>query len=120
MNEKFIKKLLELGFKKEIDNLYSFANKDKLYSTLNYWETFIYFENNKYFLSTNGDLVENFDAPDIDIIYMLEEIKKEIGKFGCYLDVSKIVKEVNINDFENELDLFTKAVKNVDKMYKDL
>ena len=51
---------------------------------------------------------------------MLEEIKKEIGKFGCYLDVSKIVKEVNINDFENELDLFTKAVKNVDKMYKDL
>ena len=51
---------------------------------------------------------------------MLEDIKDEIGKFGCYLNGSKIVKEINLNSFENDLDDFVSAVYKVDKMYEDL
>lgn len=118
MNSFITQKITSLGFKKENESIYSLVNKDKLFTTRNYWETFFYYENNHYYLSNNGDLVENFDAPDIDLEYELEQIKNAISKFGCYLDVSRIVKDVDINNFETELENFTKAVLAVDDIYK--
>lgn len=120
MDKAIEKKLIFLGFKKEIDNLYSLVIKDKLYTTNNMWELFIYFEKDNYYLSNNGDLVENFDAPDIDIMYALKEIKDIISKFGCYLDVSRIVKVIDISNLENEIDNFTGAVNAVDNLYKEI
>ena len=122
MDLNFIEKLLKLGFVKEksLETMYYFENEDKLFTTQSRWLTFVYFENDTYYISNNGDLVENFDAPNIDIIYMLKEIKTEIEKLGCYLDVSRIVKETTIESFEEDLKKFYNAIKIVDKMYKDL
>lgn len=122
MDQNFVEKLLKLNFVKvkRIDNIYYFDNEDKLYTTLSRWITFVYFENDKYYISNNGDLVENFDAPNIDIDYMLETIKKEIGKFGCFLNVSRIVKETTLETFEEDLENFNKAIKIVDNLYREL
>jgi hypothetical protein len=65
-------------------------------------------------------LVEYFDAPDINIDYVLEEINREIKKYGCYLNVSKIVKEIDVNNLENNLQDYLKAVSKVDKIYEEL
>ena len=123
MNKEFVKKLISLGFnkcRKDLDTIYCYDNEDKLFTTMNRWTTFVYFENDKYYISNNGDLVENFDAPDIDIYFMLKEIKNEIAKFGCSLNVSRITKEFEIEDFEKAIEDFKKAIYSVDDMYKKI
>jgi len=120
MDKLFEQKLNDLGFKKELENIYSFVIDEKLFTTGKDWLLFIYFENDNYYLSNNGDLVENFDAPDIDIMYALKEIKDIISKFGCYLDVSRIVKIISISNFENEIENFISAVNAVDNLYKEI
>lgn len=120
MDQVFNKKLLSLGFEQKLETLFSVIVEDKLFATLNKWEVFAYFEDGKYYFSNKGDLVESFDAPDIDIDFMIERIKEEIAKFGCFLNVSKIVKEINLETLENDLDDFVSAVYRVDQMYKEL
>ena len=105
MDKLFEQKLNDLGFKKELENIYSFVIDEKLFTTGKDWLLFIYFENDNYYLSNNGDLVENFDAPDIDIEYSLKEIKKIISEYGCFLDVSRIVKVININNLNEEINV---------------
>ncbi|MBQ8425632.1 MAG: hypothetical protein IJX17_06385 [Clostridia bacterium] len=120
MDKLFEQKLNDLGFKKELENIYSFVIDEKLFTTGKDWLLFIYFENDNYYLSNNGDLVENFDAPDIDIEYSLKEIKKIISEYGCFLDVSRIVKVININNLNEEINVFINAVKSVDNLYKKI
>ena len=122
MNQDYIKKLKLLGFEREknSDSIYYFDNQDKLYATQSRWTTFVYYENNTYYISNNGDLVENFDAPNIDIYKVIEIIKNKIEKFGCYLDTSRIVKETTLETFEDDLKKFYNAVKVIDKIYRDL
>lgn len=121
MMDQFVKSQLEkLGFEQKIETLFSLVRKDRLHATLNYWEIFAYYEDGKYYFSDNGELVETFDAPDIDIVTMLEEIKGQIKKFGCRLNVSKIVKEINLKTLEKDFNDFVSAVLLVDKIYKEL
>lgn len=121
MMDQFVKSQLEkLGFEQKIETLFSLVRKDRLHATLNYWEIFAYYEGGKYYFSDNGELVETFDAPDIDIVTMLEEIKGQIKKFGCRLNVSKIVKEINLKTLEKDFNDFVSAVLLVDKIYKEL
>lgn len=120
MDKLFIEKIYQLGFEKGLDNLYYFINEESLFSTKTPWFTFVFLEDNKYFLSDSGELIETFDAPDIDLDSELEYIKNEISNFGCRLDVSKITKEIDINNFESELENFTKAVLAVDNHYKEI
>ena len=120
MNQLYSKKLKELGFKQKIDTLFSLQKTDALFATSSIWQIFSYFENNKYYFSINSDLVNMFDAPDIDINFMLEKINNEIGKFDCYLNNFKIVKEIDLNNIEQDLNDFISAVYSVDKIYKNL
>ena len=120
MDHLFNEKLLRLGFEQKIETLFSLAMDDKLYSTSSRWLMFAYFEDGKYYFSDNGDMVETFDAPDIDILFMLEEIKKEIAQYGCTLNVSKIVKEIDLNNLERDFIQFIQAIHTVDAMYKSL
>lgn len=120
MDQIFSKNLLSLGFEQKIDTLFSIVIDEKLFATSNKWEVFAYFENGKYYFSNNGELVESFDAPDVDIEFMLKEIKREIEPFGCILNVSKIVKEIDLDNLENDLEKFVCAVYRVDQMYKNL
>ena len=96
MDQSLINKLLSLGFKQRVENMFSVDSEDKLFTTMNYWEIFVYFENGKHYISNNGDLVENFDAPNIVIDEAIKNIKSEIAKYGCVLNVSRIVKEFAI------------------------
>ena len=120
MNQIFNEKLLSLGFEQRIETLFSLPIQEVLYATNSTWEAFAYYEDGKYYFSNNGNLVEMFDAPDIDIDFMLEEISKQIGKYGCYLNVSKIVKEIDLNNIENDFNDFVSAVYAVDEMYNNL
>ena len=120
MDQLFNNKLLNLGFEQKLETLFSVVVEDKLFTTLSKWNIFAYFEDGKYYFSNNGDLVESFDAPGVDIDFMLEKIKEEIAKFGCYLNVSKIVKEINLETLEADLDDFVSAVYKVDNLYKNL
>ena len=120
MDQSLINKLLSLGFKQRVENMFSVDSEDKLFTTMNYWEIFVYFENGKHYISNNGDLVENFDAPNIVLDEALKNIKERISKFGCVLNVSRIVKEFEPKDFDESLLQFVEAVKSVDKMYEEL
>ncbi|MBE5736096.1 MAG: hypothetical protein E7356_01895 [Clostridiales bacterium] len=113
-------KLERLGFKKESDNLYSLQIKETLRATHSTWEIFTYTQDNKYYFSDNGNLLLEFDAPDIDIVFMLKSIKYEIGKLGCFINNSKIVKQINIDDIEQDLSDFIQAIHKVDNMYTNL
>lgn len=121
MDKNLIKQLEELSFEKRIDTLYSLVINKKLYALSNSgWEVFFYYENDKFYLSNNGDLVETFDAPDIDIEYMIQEIEKELKNYGCYLISSRIVKEVRLDKLVEELEQFISAIERIDQMYKDI
>lgn len=117
VDQSFKNKLLSLGFEQKIETLFSLTSIYKLKATLNYWQVFAYYENGKYYFSNNGDLLSEFDTPNVDIEFLLKKIKYEIGKFGCYLDSSKIVKEIDVNNIENDLKDFITAILLVDKMY---
>ena len=120
MDQSVIKKLLDLGFEQRMENVYSIVAENKLFATMNYWEIFVCFENGKHFISNNGDLVENFDAPNIVLDEAVKNIKERISKFGCVLNVSRIVKEFEPKDFDRALSQFVEAVNAVDKMYEEL
>ena len=120
MDQLFNEKLLKLGFEQRIETLFALHVHEVLFATSSTWQIFAYFEDGKYYFSSNGDLVEMFDAPDIDIDYMLDKISTEIGKFGCYLNVSKIVKEIDLINLEQDLNDFISAVYAVDEIYKNL
>ena len=116
----FFNKLEPLGFIKESDNLYSLQIKEALKATHCSWEIFAYKQDNKYLFSDNGNLLLEFDAPDIDIDFMLKSIKYEIGKLGCFINNSKIVKQINIDNIEQDLSDFIQAIHKVDNMYTNL
>lgn len=120
MDQRFSKILTKLGFEQRIETLFSLVMEDELYSTSNKWEVFAYFEDGKYYFSDNGDMVEMFDAPDIDTLALVEDIKVSIVKYGCRLDVSKIVKEIDLNNIEKDLENFILAIHCVDEIYKSL
>ena len=121
MNQEYvINKLVELGFERRMETLWSKFSDYTLFTTLNQYEIFAYYENGNFYFSDNGDLVETFDAPDIDIEFMDKKIKYEIKKYGCYLNSSKIVKEIRVQNIERDLKYFTHAVNSVDNMYKNL
>lgn len=120
MNQLFNKKITQLGFEQKIETLYSLVMDTKLNTTMNKWLVFAYYEDGKYYFSDNGDLVEMFDVPDIDIEYALDKIKESIKKFGCYLNVSKIVKEIDLNNLQRDFDNFVNAVISVDKLYNEI
>ena len=120
MIQKFKNTLLSIGFTQQLNTLFSLPMKSPLNTTSNNWEVFAYFENEKYYFSTNGDLVSSFDCPDIDINFMLKKITYELNKYGCYLNGSKIVKEVDINNLESDLKTFILAVKKIDILYTEI
>ena len=120
MTQFFNKKLLSLGFEQKLDTLFSLHIDTPLQSTSTTWEVFAYYEDGKYYFSNNGDLVSSFDTPDIDIEFMLTKIKYEISKYGCSLNVSKIVKEIDLKNIQDDLKDFISAVKKIDKMYNNL
>lgn len=120
MNQFLNKKLVNMGFVEQIETLFSLTMKDKLNTTSRSWDIYAYFENGKYYFSNNGELVSSFDTPDIDIEYILKKIKLEIAKYGCHLNTDKIVKEIDLNNIEKDMEDFIKAVRIVDKMYSEL
>lgn len=120
MNQIFCKKIKALGFEQKIDTLFEKQINDALFATSTTWLIFAYFEHNKYYFSTNSDLVETFSAPDIDLDFMLTEINTKIKNYGCYLKDFKIIKEINLINIEQDLNNFISAVYCVDEMYKNL
>ena len=120
MNKYFKEKLVALGFKETVEDLFSMVTDIKLFSTYTHLQVFACFKDGKCYLKDNGDIVESFDAPDIDIEYMLGEIASKLKEYGCELSVSNIVKETDINSLEKDLKSFIQAVKIVDQMYKAL
>ena len=120
MDKEFEKKLFSLEYERFFKDLYGYSNPEKLFTTQNRWLTFVFFENGKYYMSNESELVENFDAPDIDVYYMIEVIKTEIAKFGCTLNIARITKEFEIQNFEKALEEFKNAVFIVDDLYKKI
>ena len=117
-----LKLILVLSHKEE-NNTCNQANgkcKNKSFKSCTKWLAFAYYEDGDYYFSNNGDLVEEFDAPNIIIDLMLDEIRKSISKFGCVLNVSNIVKKIDLNNIEEDYNQFLLAVKAVDNLYKNL
>lgn len=120
MDQRIKTHLLDLGFNQKLDTLFSLPVSKPLSATGNFWDVFAYFENGCCYLSTNGDLVSAFDVPDIDIDFMLKKISYELHKYGCYLNGSKIVKQLDPKNIKQELKQFIIAVKKIDNLYDEI
>ena len=120
MMQLFKEKLLQMNFEQERETMFIKKMPEPLFATSCTWPVFAFCEDGKYYFSSDCYLVEAFDAPDIDIDFMLEEIDREIGKFGCFLKVSNIMKIIDIKNIERDLEKFISAVLRVDEMYRSL
>lgn len=120
MEQIFVDSLISLGFERKLETLYCLVIDDELFATKSKWLAFAYYEDGNYYFSNNGDLVEEFDAPNIVLEIMLDEIRKKIFEFGCVLNVSNIVKKIDLNNIEDDYNQFLLAVKAVDNLYKNL
>lgn len=120
MNQEISKKLERLGFEQKLETLFSLTIDEKYFASKTTMQVFAYFENGNYYFSDNGDMVESFDAPDIDIDFVFEKIQNMIAKHGCSLHVSKIVKTFTSVTLENDFKNFIFALQKVNKLSTEI
>ena len=120
MNNNIVSNLVTLGFTKMLDNLYTLSLPNVLNATNQNIQVFVYEEDEKFYLSDNGDLVEEFDTVNINLDKALIEIENILNGFNCKLSESKIVKEIDISNIKKELKSFLHAITQVDLLYKNI
>lgn len=119
MNNNIVNLLTSLGFTKMLENLYTLTLPNPNAANQS-TQVFVYEENKKFFMCDNGDLVEEFDAVNIDLDKALQEIENILNGFNCYLNESKIVKEIEITNIRKELKSFLHALTQVNLLYKNI
>lgn len=114
LGKNFLDLLQDLGFKQKGQSFY-FVTPVVLKQTSTLLVIYCGIKDDGVFLSDNAQVVEAYDAPNIDFKYLQKHISSFANKTGVDYDKGCLIKKVNQGNFVNELSDFIKFIVLLEK-----
>ena len=109
-DESFLTLLQNLNFKQKDEKVFYYITPLTLKQTSTLLVIYCFAKDGKIFLCDNAQIIDAYDATNIDFENLKNEIANLAKKFNIEYRKTCLLKTINPNNFVNELSEFVKAI----------